>query len=383
MSCPHCGEDARFVGYRQTKPKCLLGEIVYVRAYYHCGPCGQGWFPTDEVFGIERKQTPGAREVITLVGTLEPFDHGGRRVLSRLTGLSVSASTVQRTTERVGEDVASRRAAGETFGPEACWEWNRDAAGQRTAYVSLDATGVSQQGPSAEKAEARMPWVGAVFNPQPTSSRSASQPVREKRYVSGLMSLPEIGRQLRGECRAVGVPEADRVVGLTDGGNGLEECLIDVLGGVAREIVFILDFYHASEHLVEFAKVLVSQDEQRQKQVEAWCHTLKHSGGEALLEELQAIDLQNASPTVREEHRRLIGYFRSNRHRTDYPRYLAHGWQIGSGVIEAACKTVVGQRLKESGMRWRPSGTTALCQLRALYKSQPEAWTHYWTHTAT
>lgn len=358
---------------------CLLGDMQYDRAYYRCRHCGHTWFPTDEEFGIVRKQTPAAREVTTMVGTLEPFEHAAKAVLPRLTGLSPSASTVRRTTEDVGQDVADRREAGETFAPETVWDWHRDAAGRQVAYVSLDATGVPQQGPQAEQAEARMPWVGAVFNAPPAHVRNPG-PVEERRYVSGLMSLDEVGAQLRRECQAVGVSAADVVVGLTDGGNGLEDCLIDVLGGTAREIVFILDFYHAAEKIREFAKVWLPQEEPRQRQTAAWCHTLKHRGGDALLKELEALDVSASAAAVVEAHRVLTGYLGNNRHRTDYPAYQARGWQIGSGMIEAACKTVVGQRLKESGMRWRPPGTTALCQLRALYKSQPELWKHYWNH---
>ena len=360
-----------------------MGQAAYVRAYYHCGK--HGWFPTDEEFGIETKQTPGAREVIALAGTLEAFDTAAESALERMSGLRVSASMVRRTTEAVGEDVARRRAAGDVFGPEAQWNWHIDATGQRVAYASLDATAVRQQGPRAEKAEGRMPWVGSVFNPPPRGAvrKRRGRRVRETRYVSGLMSLPEIGAQLRRECRAVGVAQADVVVALTDGGNGLEDCLLDALGGIARNIVFILDFWHAAEHLREFAKVLIPHDEPRRKQrCEQWSHRLKHSGGEAMLQELQELDLSQSSAAVREAHREVTGYLRSNLHRTDYPSYLANGWQIGSGMIESACKTVVGQRLKEAGMRWRERGTTALCQIRALHKSQRQLWHDYWKRSA-
>jgi hypothetical protein len=355
-----------------------LGPIVYERAYYHCRHCHAGHFPTDQTFGIAHKQTPGAREVITLAGTLEPFEHGARRVLPRMAGLSLSGRSVQRTTEAVGEDIARRRAAGETFGSQTAWDWHTDVAGRRVAYVELDATGVLQQGPHAEKAEARMPWVAGVFNPP-----AAGEPARrvwQRRYVAGLMSLDEVAAQLRRECQAVGVGRADLVVGLTDGGAGLQEHLMDALAGLAKDVVFILDFYHAAEHLREFAKVWLPQEEPRQKQVATWCHTLKHQGGAALLAELESMDLNSASAAVAEAHRRLTGYLRNNQHRTDYPTYLARGWQIGSGLIEAACKTVIGQRLKESGMRWREHNTTPMSQLRALYKSQPELWDHYWHH---
>ena len=76
--------------------------------------------------------------------------------------------------------------------------------------------------------------------------------------------------------------------------------------------------------------------------------------------------------------RRSVRYLRSNLHRTDYPTYLAADWEIGSGKIESACKTIVGQRLKGPGMRWRERGTTAVCQLRALFKSDRNLWTNYW-----
>lgn len=359
----------------------LLGRVVYERAYYYCGQCRAGIVPTDQEFGIERKQTPGAAEVVSLTGVLEPFEDGARQVLSRLAGLNVSASTVRRTTEEVGEDVARHRAAGQTIGPEQEWDWHRDATDQSVAYVGLDATGVRQQGPHAEKAEGRMPWVGTVFNPQPAHHEHRGRP-GESRYVSGLMSLQELGAQLRRECRVVGLGRADRVIALTDGGNGLEDCLIDVLGGMARQIVFILDFWHASEHLQEFANVFMPHNEAaRRSQVRTWCHRLKHEGGRVLLEELDSLELARASPAVRESHRQLTGYLRNNLHRTDYPRYIAHGWQIGSGKVESACKSVVGGRLKGPGMRWRERGTTALCQLRALYKSQPALWQHYWQRT--
>jgi hypothetical protein len=84
VSCPHCCEDAKFVGYRTCRPTCLFGKIVYERAYYHCRHCKSGWFPTDVEFGIDDRQTPGAREVISLMGVLEPFEPTARHVLPRL-----------------------------------------------------------------------------------------------------------------------------------------------------------------------------------------------------------------------------------------------------------------------------------------------------------
>lgn len=404
--------------YRPTSATTLAGSVRYSRAYYHCDHCHQGWFLTDEEMGIEQKQTPGCREVVSLTGNLEPFAEAAERLLVKLTGLNVSASKVRRVTEAVGEDVAERRAEGETLGPATPWDWERDANGQRVAYVGLDATAVPQQGPAGKKAEGRMPWVGSVFNPQPirerescltTNTAEASVPgvsinkspenksppveacsvedrkrprVWPTRYVSGVMTLDEIGQQLRHECQAVGIAHADVVIGLTDGGNGLESCLVDtVLSGLARETVLILDFFHASEHLRDFAQLWLPNETARHEHVATWCHQLKHEGGEALLRSLESLDLTWQKPEIQDAHRLLTGYVRKNLHRMDYPKYLARGWQIGSGEIESACKGVVNRRLKGPGMRWCLPGTTSLCQLRALYKSEPCLWQAYWNRT--
>jgi hypothetical protein len=388
--------------YRGCGVWMLLGHGRHDRAYYYCAHCGHGWFPTDEEMHIAHKQTPGCCEVVSLTGVVEPYAEAAEKLLHKLTGLNLSASTVQVTTERVGDDVATRRAAGETLGPATPWNWHRDANGKRVAYTSLDATAVLQQGLHAEKAESRMPWVGSVFNPVPMHERKkktshehashehashehaacATHRVWPTRYVCGVMSLDEIGQQLRAECVAVGIGSADVVLGLTDGGNGLETCLVEtVLAGVARETVLILDFFHATEHLREFVKLWQPDESARREQLTRWCHTLKHQGGTHLLTELEALDLTARSDVSLEAHRKLVNYIRNNQHRMDYPTYLSNGWEIGSGEIESACKNVINHRLGGAGMRWRPFGTTAVCQLRALYRSEFSLWQHYWLRT--
>lgn len=149
----------------------------------------------------------------------------------------------------------------------------------------------------------------------------------------------------------MGIERADLVIALTDGGAGLEDGLIEhTLSGLARETVRISDFFHAAEHVHEFAQIAFDP-QTAATQATSWCHRLKHSGGTALMSDLEALDLSNRSPEVREAHRQLLGDLRSNQHRTDYPTYLANGWLIGSGVIESACKTLINHRLKGCRMR--------------------------------
>jgi hypothetical protein len=101
-------------------------------------------------------------------------------------------------------------------------------------------------------------------------------------------------------------------------------------------------------------------------------------GGTALLAERRGLELPRGKPAVREAHAAAVGYLEKNEPRTDYPRYRANGWEIGSGPVERACKTVVGQRLKLAGMRWREPGTDSVCHLRALSQSERGQGDAFW-----
>ena len=104
-------------------------------------------------------------------------------------------------------------------------------------------------------------YVGVVFNPQPQRvHQCAARRLWDVRYVAGLMTLEEAGQRLRREAQAVSLAQCDVVICLTDGGNGLENCLSTALGGVVRQVQFILDFHHACDHLTEFAKLMWADD---------------------------------------------------------------------------------------------------------------------------
>jgi hypothetical protein len=350
-----------------------VGPVRAERAYYYCADCRQGHYPWDEVLGTSATElTPAATEITTLAGILTSFEEARAKVLPRMAGLRLAESTVERITEGVGQRLKKQRATGQIYGAAVPWKWHRDATGQTCAYVSLDATGVGQQGPGARAAEGRMAYVGMIFNPpRPEESTAGSS---QARYLAGLYDLKELGPQMRRQGAQVGMDQADHWIALTDGGNGLEEFL---------RVYFpraecILDFYHAAEHVNDLSKAWYADEERARTQAQAWCHTLKHEGGQALLAQLQDLDLRGKSATTREVHRQVTQYVANQCHRMDYPRYRAHGWLIGSGHVESACKTVVGARLKGSGMRWSEEGADAVCHLRALFKSQASQWDAFW-----
>lgn len=357
------------------------------RAYYYCGRCGRGVLPWDERVGLTaRSFTPATERLVSLGGGLsDSFAEAATRVLPEMAGLRVAETTVQRTAEGVGKRVAVYRRSGRTFGFPRPWPWHRDARGRSCAYISLDLTGVRQQAKNGGTAEGRMPYVAMVYNPVPElpedcPQQPPAQATMQARYLSGLYNLDELGLQLRKQAAQVGMDHAEVWIGLTDGGNGLEEF---IRRNFPRDPVLILDFWHAADHLTELAKLLHPDDEaKRNALVTSWCHTMKHKGGQAIVNVLRAYALPRKK-AVQEKHAEVVNYLSSNLHRMDYPTYLANGWLIGSGAVESACKTVVGQRLKQAGMRWREYGTDAMCHLRALFKSESSQWEAFWKREPT
>lgn len=352
------------------------------RAYYYCGRCGKGVLPWDEQAGLTaRSFTPAAERLISLAGALsDSFAEAAERVLPEMAGLKIAETTAQRTSEGVGARIAEHRRRGRTFGFARPWDWYRDAHGRTCAYISLDLTGVRQQAKDGSAAEGRMPYVAMVYNPVPELAedcpyRPPAAAQMQARYLSGLYELDELGLQLRKQAGQVGMERAEVWIGLTDGGNGLEEF---VRRNFPRDPVLILDFWHPSDHLTQLVKLLHPDDEQaRQTLLASWCHTMKHEGGEAIVEVLRAHPLPRKK-AVQEKHAEVVNYLSNNLHRMDYPRYLANGWMIGSGAVESACKTVVAQRLKQAGMRWREYGTDTMCHVRALFRSEPDQWQAFW-----
>jgi hypothetical protein len=364
----------------------LLGPVACARAYYYCGRCGSGLAPWDRSVGLSRHSfTPATERLVCLAGTLsDGFDEAATKVLPEMANVKVAETTVQRTTEAAGQRLADHLHAGGTFAFPHPWDWHPDAHGRTCAYVSIDLTGVRQQAENGGRAEGRMPYVAMIFNPVPElpaeSPHQAPADARmQVRYLSGLYDLDQLGLELRKQAGQVGMDRAEVWIGLTDGGSGLEEF---VRRNFPRQPVLILDFWHASEYLTELGQVLHPADEEtRQRLVGEWCRTLKREGGARLLALLEALPASR-KPAVREKTAATLSYFRNNLHRMDYPRYVANGWSIGSGAVESACKTIVGQRLKLAGMRWREYGTDTVCHLRALFKSETGQWQAFWRRSS-
>lgn len=303
-----------------------------------------------------------------------------------MSGIRLSESTVERATEDVGRHLAELLAKGTTVGPEVEWDWNTDARGRSVAYVTIDATGTRQQAPGGGKAEGRMAYVAGVYNPLPVPGlvpTKQAQKQMQARYVSGLYGLHEVGELMRRQAGRVGMEKAEVWVALSDGGAGLEEFLQKNFN--RPDLVVILDFYHAASYLEGLARALHPEDEAaRTDWAGKWCRLLKEEGGSVTLAALESEPWPaRQSGAVREQLETVKGYFEKNLQRMDYPEYQREGWQIGSGAVESACKTVVAQRLKGAGMRWSEAGSHALCHVRALLRSEKGQWQDFWKRRFT
>jgi hypothetical protein len=367
-----CGHVAKFHSYQQRRLQTLHGEVRLQRAYYYCQRCHQSYCPYDAALGLVDEVSPGLRPLVCLAGTLLPFTDAAEDVLRRFAGVRLSASTVLRCTEAAGERLRAQLKEGRMVRPtqpEPGWKAT-PALGRPVAYIGLDAFSVPMQGPGATQAEHRMLYTALLYTPDK----------RHTRYLVDF-ELDALAAQVRSLARSCGVGEVKDLIAITDGGNGLEEALQRHL---AENLVTVLDWYHAAEHVCDFASVLHPSDEAARR---AWAQQAKgilyEQGGEALLRHLRTLTLPERAPAeLREEYRQLVGYFENNRHRTDYPRYRERGWDIGSGPTEAGCK-IIGERLKGSGMRWVEEGAATVGALRALYISGGKVWDGFWAQPQT
>jgi len=256
------------------------GAVQLRRAYYYCGRCHRGFLPYDDALGLVDEISPGLLPLVCLAGTLLPFADAAGDLLQRLCGVRVSASTVLRDTEGEGERLRAQQKEGRMVQPtqaEPKWAAPRPA-GQPAAYVGLDAFSVPMQGPGAGKAEHRMLYTALLYTPKKEHTR----------YLVDF-ELDALAEQVRAQARAVGVPQVSALIAVTDGGNGLEEALQRHL---AEDLTTILDWYHAAEHLCDFAKVWHAHDEEARVHWQQQAKSLLYEqGGEALLTHLHALVL--------------------------------------------------------------------------------------------
>lgn len=378
-----CGGKARYKDMRLKPILTLLGPAEMFRAYYWCPRCRQGQFPADVAFDIEDTEfSAGVRRILALVGSeCSSFDHG-RQQVELLADLEVTAKAVERVTEAMGADIAHRQ--------QQCIQQAMQlelpvAVGQLIPkmYVQMDGTGLPMVAKETEgrsgkaedgRAHTREAKLGCVFTQ--TATDGEGRPVRDEdstTYTGAIETAAEFSRRIYTEAHQRGWARAQIKVVMGDGADWIWNICAEQFPGAIQ----IVDLFHARQHLWDLGGKLHPNDETAKRR---WVMTCQHLLDDGKIEKLVA-KLRTHSPDNPElaaAVRTEANYFERNAERMRYPVFRSKGLFVGSGVIEAGCKTVIGSRLKRSGMFWTVRGANAVIALRCCRYSR--LFDDYWEH---
>jgi hypothetical protein len=369
-ACP-CGAEARYHDRRPKRLLTALGPVQFERSYYVCPQCQQGQIPRDRELDVEGTDcSPGVRRMMALVGAETSFDKG-REQLGLLAAIEVTAKAVERHAEAIGGDIVAReqqeiRRAKQLELPEVC------APAAPVFYIEMDGTGLPVVKAETEgrvgkvagqPARTREAKLGCVFTQ--TTTDKEGRPIRDEdstTYTAAIEPAEQFGLRLYTEAWRRGCSRAKIKVVLADGAVWIWNLADRHFPGAIQ----IVDLFHARQHLWELSAKLFPNDERGRKR---WTVRAIDRLDRGKIESLVKI-LRELHPANAELSKIVINeadYFERNAERMRYPAFRAQGLFVGSGVVEAGCKTVIGSRLKRSGMFWTVRGANAIIALRCCY----------------
>jgi hypothetical protein len=354
-----------YKGRASTRIDGMFGSFPLERDYYYHAGKKQGHYPADAALGLESGHTPALARLMCLEGADETSYQKAEQHLAETGGIHVCGRQIQRLVQRVGQ---------------AAQQWQeREAKPGGSAvpimYVSADGTGVPMRkeelaGRTGKQpdgsAKTRLAYLGCVFTQHQTDE--AGHPVRDYQsttYVSSFAAIEEFGPCLRQDAIRRGLALAMQVVLLIDGAEGLAS-MGRLCFPTATQIV---DFYHAMEHAGKVLVALLGSKEHPdyKTRLGRWAKRLLNDKVEQLIAQLRRESAGQPQAAAVEKE---LGYFVSNIPRMQYGTFRRKGFFIGSGVIEAGCKTVIGARCKQSGMFWGEPGAENVLALRCIHTSR-------------
>ena len=334
---PKLGQQRK--GREKLQVQGLFGIFQLERDYYYHEGKKEGHYPADAALGLEVGYTPALARLMCLEGADDSSFQKAQNHLLETGGIEVSARQIQRVVQRVG------------LSAQAWQEREAQHGGSAVPimYLSADATGVPMrkeelEGRSGKQedggAKTRMAYLGCVFTQHKRDEEG--HPVRDYEsttYVSSFSSIDEFGPCLRQEAIRRGLALALQVVLLIDGATGLAN-----MGRLCfPTAIQIVDFYHALEHAGKVMEALLgSKDHPDYKiRLRRWAKQLLADKVAKLITQARQECLGKSQAKAVEKE---LGYFVNNIDRMQYGTFRRRGFFIGSGVVEAGCKTVIGSR---------------------------------------
>lgn len=379
IGCGH-GHRAEFVSYRDKNLDTVLGRVRLRRAYYHCTDCGRGVVPGDSELGVAgRSLSPGLRRMVARTAAVEPFA-GAAGLLADLAGVRLSTKRVERSAEADGQAAAAalaQQSRAILSGAVRALPPGEDAD---TLYIEVDGTGVpmvasatADRAGKGEDGRARTREVKLACLFTQTKLDQDGRPVRDPgtcSYVHTLDPVEAFTTLVHAEACRRGAEHIRQLVILGDGALWIWNMANKILPAATQ----IVDIYHAREHVHDLARLVASVlGDQQQTWLADRLDDLDHGDIETLVATTERLPLTGADA---EQAAVALDYFKKNAQRMRYDVFRERGMFIGSGVVEAGCKTVVGRRLKLSGMRWNIPGATGILTLRCHRAS--DRWDDVW-----
>jgi hypothetical protein len=394
-----CGHEQRLVGIRPKQLHTLMGKVTIRRAYYQCkvqeeepsATCSHGQAPWDVVWGpIAGRTSPGVQKLLgklvsrlTLSEAVDTFTDILPLPVSERQALNLIQPLGEAVSEQEEEQVQALFAQAATKEMQAAEHGAVLGPAIRRLYIETDGVTARIRRGSVPMEEAetkrqgdvyREIKVGAVFEGIPGRERSELVPgvfLDEPgpiQYVARRLHVEAFGRFLYALAQRCGVDRAQEVVILGDGARWIRHIAEDHF----PQATHIVDLYHAREHVWNVANAVYGSGT---PQAAAWANQaddrLTHGQIEELVHMIEQLPSLPALPGASRSLPAIEAeYFLSNAERMRYPVFRAKGMHIGSGIAEAACKTVVSTRAKKSGMRWTPDGLDAVLALRTAVLNQ-------------
>ena len=369
--------ELRLCGQREKQIHTLLGTVRIKRGYYQHRQTREYSFPFDRQFGLGTSSySPGAQRAVSKLGAYLPFGFSDAELLE-LTGIDFGAKAVERVTKEVGQQVMEYNASSNKRMPKV------NQAATPTTYLCMDGTGIpmvasalaGRKGKQTVQAKTREVKLGCVFTQ--TKTGEDNYPVRDEfstTYVGGIITAKELGERVVGEMRQRETLSGKKCI-IGDGAAWIWNIADELFPGAIQ----IVDLYHAREHYWNVARLFFGDGSSK---AHAWSKRRK--------EELDKGKVRIVIAAIRrltaksEEQKNLqkteIGYFTKHEKRMRYDLFRKRGLFVGSGVLEAGCKTLIGQRLKQSGMHWSVKGSDAVIALRCCIFSNQ--WEDFWEKRA-